>query len=321
MQEIYGATDDARIHLGQFYLRHMSAGPIPVDVKFGRLPVGADFNTSPLFCGFLSLGLCPQPRDQSIDGDFSVDPSSTWGGRLKLEPKDFYLMVGAYQVRPHYGGPYGFDWGFSHTTGVVLPFEAGWTPRFGPNGLQGHYKMGFTYDSADRPDLTPGRRTHDHRVSLYASVDQMLMRTGTTGTDGVILIGGWTHADPHSAIFRDYGYIGVAGRGLIPSRPADTIEALASHGWISHALTEAQRVALAAGETLPTGFSPAPGSFAGPATAPGIQTSATVYEINCGMHAARGVTLTPDLQYVVHPGATRAVPRALVVAGRAEVDF
>lgn len=321
VQEIYGATDDAKIHLGQFYLQHMSGGPFAIDVKFGRLPVGADFNTSPLFCGFLSLGMCPQPRGQSIDGSFSVDPSSTWGGRIKAGSQDFYLMGGAYQVRPHYGGRYGFDWGFSHTIGVILPFEAAWTPRLGAQALQGHYKVGFTYDSTNRPDLTPGHRIHDHSLSLYAAFDQMLVRTGKSGTDGVILIGGWTHANRHTAIFRDYAYAGVVAHGIVPSRPADTIEALVSHGWISHALTESQRVALASGEALPTGFPPAPGSFGGPATAPGIQTSTTVYEINYGVHAAKGITLTPDLQYVEHPGATHAVPSALVIAGRAEVDF
>ena len=321
VQEIYGATGNAQVHLGQFYLEHMSGGSFAIDEKVGRLPVGADFNTSPLYCGFLSLGLCPQPRGQSIDGDFSVDPSSTWGGRIKAGPASFYLMGGAYQVRPRYGGPSGFDWGFSHTTGVIVPMEAAWTPRLGPSGLQGHYKLGFTYDSTDRPDLTPGHRVHDHSLSVYASFDQMLLRTGKNGTDGVILLGGWTHASPRTAIFRDYAFAGMVARGVIPSRPADTIEALAAHGWISHALTEAQRTALAADETLPTGFPPAPGSFGAPAIAPGVQTSTTVYEINYGFHATRGVTLTPDLQYVVHPGAARAVPSALVIAGRVELDF
>ncbi|WP_454887422.1 carbohydrate porin [Sphingomonas oryzagri] len=321
VQEIYGATDDARIHLGQLYLQHMTGGPLTVDIKAGRLPVGADFNTSPLFCGFLSLGLCPQPRGQSIDGDFSVDPSSTWGGRIKVAKKDVYLMVGAYQVRPRYGGPYGFGWGFSHTTGATVPLEAGWTPRLGRDQLQGHYKIGLTYDTTDRPDLRAANRIHDHSLSFYASFDQMLVRTGRNGTDGVVLLGGWTHANPHTAIFRDYAYAGVVARGIIPSRPADTIEALVTHGWISRALTDAQRAALASGETLPTGFPPAPGSFAGPATAPGVQTGTTVYEVNYGVHVARGMILTPDLQYVVHPGATRAVRNALVVAGRAEIDF
>ncbi|MGI4877089.1 MAG: carbohydrate porin [Janthinobacterium lividum] len=321
VQEIYGATGNAQAHLGQFYLEHTGSGRFALDVKAGRLPVGADFNTSPLFCGFLSLGLCPQPRGQSIDGAFSVDPSSTWGGRVKTGTKEITFMAGAYQVRPRYGGPSGFDWGFSHTTGVEVPIEADWTPRFGASELQGHYKVGVTYDSSDRVDLTPGVPIHHHSFSAYASIDQMVIRTGKNGTDGVMLLGGWTHADPDMAIFRDFGFAAVVGRGVIPSRPSDTIEALVTHGWISHALTETQRNALAQAAALPTGYPPAPGSFAGPATAPGVQTDTTVYEVNYGLHAARGVILTPDLQYVVHPGATGAVRNALVLAGRVELDF
>ncbi|UAK25255.1 carbohydrate porin [Sphingomonas nostoxanthinifaciens] len=321
VQEIYGATGNANIHLGQLYLQHMSGGPIGVDVKFGRLPVGADFNTSPLYCGFLSLGMCPQPRGQSIDGSFSVDPSSTWGGRLKLGEGHLSIAAGAYQVRPRYGGPSGFDWGLSNTTGYVVPVEAVWSPSFGPGKLQGHYKLGLTYDSSDRPDLTPGGTLHSHSVSYYASFDQMLIRIGKGGADGVMLLGGWTHADPDTAIFRDYGFIGLVARGIVPSRPADALQLLATHGWISHSLTDAQRVALVEGMTLPTGFAPAPGSFAGPATAPGVQTATTVYEANYAMHVARGLILTPDFQYVVHPGAATSVPNATIFAGRAEIDF
>lgn len=321
VQEIYGATGNAQIHLGQFYLQQMSGGRISVDVKLGRLPVGADFNTSPLYCGFLSLGICPQPRGQSIDGDFSVDPSSTWGGRIKIGPKGFHLMVGAYQVRPRFGGPNGFDWGFSHTTGVTVPVEAAWTPRFGANGLQGHYKLGLTYDSTNRQDITPSGRLHDHSLSYYASADQMLIRTGKNGSDGVMLLGGWTHANRHTAIFRDYAFVGVVARGLIPSREADTIEAIVTHGWISRDLTQAQRLALVEDLPLPTGFPVAPGGFGGAAVAPGVQTNTTVYEINYGLHAMRGVTLTPDIQYVVRPAATSVVPNALVLGGRAELDF
>ncbi len=149
----------------------------------------------------------------------------------------------------------------------------------------------------------------------------MLVRTGKNGTDGLMVLGGWTHANRHTAIFRDYAFAGLVAKGVIPSRPADSIEAMVTHGWISQSLTNAQELALAAGEELPTGFPPAPGSFNGPATAPGMQTSTTTYELGYAFSIKSGFTVTPDVQYVVQPGATTAVRNALVLGGRVQIDL
>ena len=321
VQEIYGATDHAVAHLGYFYLEHVSGDEVSVDAKAGRLPVGLDFAASPLYCGFLSLGLCPEPRGLTINGSFSTDPSSTWGARVKVAPKGFYLMGGIYQVRPRYGGPSGFDWGFSNTSGAVVPVELGWTPQTGSGQLQGHYKLGIAYDTSDYPDLLSGRSKHHHRLSYYALFDQMLVRTGRNGTDGLILLGGWSHADRATSIFRDFAFVGLAANGIVHSRPHDSIQVLVTRGWVSHRLTEAQQLADASGQPLPTGFPPAPGGFGPVPTAPGIQTDETIYEVNYKLHAADGVILTPDLQYVEHPGATRSIPDGVVLGGRIELDF
>lgn len=321
VQEIYGATDHAAAHLGYFYLEHVSGDAVSIDAKAGRLPVGLDFAASPLYCGYLSLGLCPEPRGLTINGSFSTDPSATWGARVKIGPKHFYAMAGVYQVRPRYGGPSGFDWGFSHTSGAIVPVELGWAPRFGAAGLQGHYKLGLAYDTSDYPAITPGGPMRHHKLSYYVLADQMIARTGPNGTDGLILLAGWSHADPATSIFRDFAFAGVTAKGVIPSRPDDSIRVLAARGWVSHALTDAQRVALAAGEPLPTGFPPAPGGFGPTPVAPGVQTRETIFEVNYSLHAAKGVILTPDLQYIERPGGVDAIPNALVLGGRVEVDF
>lgn len=321
VQEIYGSTKHAAAHLGQLYAQHIGGGRIALDEKAGRLPVGADFAGSPLYCQFVSLGLCPQPRGLSLDGSFSIDPSSTWGGRVKAATKTLYVMAGLYQVRPRYGGPSGFDIGFSHDTGVIVPVELGFTPRSGAGGLQGHYKLGAAIDTSDRANLAPAGPGHGHHAAYWAEFDQMLWRTGADGTAGLILLGGWTHADPATSVFRDYGFVGLTARGVIAGRPADSIDLLATLGQVSGRLTAAQRAALATGDVLPTGFAPAPGSFAKPAVAPGVQTRETIIEANYAAHLADGLVLTPDVQYVVHPGGTRVVRAALVLAGRLEVNF
>lgn len=321
VQEIYGSTAHAAAHLGQFYAEHAAGDQVSTDIKVGRLPVGADFAWSPLYCQFVSLGLCPQPRALSLNGDFSVDPSSTWAGRVRIGSTALYGMIGAYQVRPRYGGPSGFDWGTSHTTGAIFPVELGWTPRFGADALQGHYKIGFSFDTSNAPNLAPDGPERHQRLQFWILADQMLIRTGKDGMQGLILLGGWSHGDPTQAILRDFAFGGLSAAGLIRSRPADTIQFMVDYAAVSHRLTAAQIAALDAGTTLPTGFPPAPGSFAAAAAAPGIQTHEWIAELNYGVHLHDGVVLTPDVQFIGRPGAVKAISDALAVGGRFEVNF
>ncbi len=320
VQEIYGgAGGDRRIHLVQLYAEQLAAGG-KLDLKVGRLPVGQDFGASPLYCQFLSLGLCPEPRSLSLDTGFTIYPNATWGARLRVQPGAGYVMAGLYQARPRFGGPSGFDWGFSHTTGAELNAEAGWEPRLGGGELQVHYKAGLAIDTSDAADPLTGA-ARGHRFAFYLLADQMIARTGKSGTDGVMLLAGWSHADPTSAVLSDFVFAGAMARGVVPGRPHDSVEALVSHGEVSREVTAAQRQALAAGKPLPSGFPYAPGSFGGAAVPPGVQTGEWVAELNYGAKLASGITVTPDLQYVDHPAAARRIPNALVLAGRLEIDF
>ena len=320
VQEIYGGVGGADLHLSYAYGEYLFAGG-KADVKAGRLSVGQDFARSPLYCQFLTLQLCPQPRALPLGSGFSIVPSATWGIRLHVQPGSVYAAVGGYQVRPRFGGPSGFDWGFSDSTGLVVPAEIGWEPRFGPRELQGHYKAGLSVDTSNYPDLSPNRRGHGERLSWWLLADQMLLRTGKNGADGLMLLAGWTHGDPDTAFLSDFAFAGLVARGVIRSRPHDAFQLLVGHANISNKLTAAQRAAQAGGQMLPTGFAPAPGSFAAPATAPGVQTSHDFIEVNYGFKVTEGVTLTPDVQYLWRPAAARAVPDALIIAARIEISL
>lgn len=319
VQEIYGGTGHAAAHLVYLYGEQLLAGG-KLDLKAGRMDVGQDFATSPLYCQFLSLGLCPEPRSLSLDPNFTIYPNATWAARARAQSGAVYAQAGAYQARPRYGGPSGFDWGFSHTTGFELPAEIGWEPRLGAAGLQGHYKAGAVLNTSNTRDPLTGV-DHRRRSAWYLLVDQMIARTGKSGTDGVILIGGWAHADPRTAVLSDYAFGGVVARGVVRGRSGDTVEALVSHGSVSGRVTAAQRLAAAEGRSLPSEFPDAPGSFGAAAIPPGVQSGEWIVEANYGFKARPGVTLVPDVQFVGRPAAVKTIPDALVVAGRIEVNF
>jgi porin len=319
VQEIYGGTNNAIVSIVYLYGEQLLFDGA-VDVKAGRMNVGQDFASSPLYCQYLSLGLCPEPRSLTLDSGFTIYPNSTWGTRGRVQAKDLYAALGVYQARPRFGGPTGFDWGFSHTTGVEVPAEIGWEPRIGSDQLQGHYKVGVAFNTSDTRDpLT--LRNHGHRTSWYVLVDQMVRRTGKSGTDGVILLAGWAHADSKTSVLSDFAFAGLSARGVVHGRPADTVELLVSHGSVSHRVTIAQRLAQGAGLPLPSGFPSAPGSFAAAATPPDVQTGEWVIEANYGLKVQPGVTVVPDMQFVGRPAAARSIPDALVLAGRLEVNF
>ena len=328
VQEIYGGGGDVAAHLAYLYGEEKLAGGV-LDVEAGRLDVGQDFATSPLYCEFMTLSVCPSDRALTLQGAFTIFPAATWGARLKVQPpsagvvKTAYLQLGAYQVRPEDGGRSGFDFSTSDTTGAIIPVELGTEPQFGPDKLIGHYKLGAVYDTSSYPDLyedeaggalaASGRtgREHRGRASFYVLADQMVMRTGKNGTDGVIVLGGYTRADPHTAVISDLGFLGVLASGIVPGRPHDSIGAQVVRFKVSDQLEATQRLEAALGAPLTDGLS---GALAGAPA--GVQGEQTTLEGRYDVDVAEGVHVMPDFQYVMHPDGARRYPDAAVLAVR-----
>lgn len=320
VQEIYGGAGrpGTVAHLAYAY------GEIPlhggaVDIEAGRLPVTHDFASSPLYCDLLSTIVCGSPRAEAGDAAFTIFPNSTWGARLRLSlTKSLVLMGGAYQVRSAFGGNSGFDWGFSSSTGVVLPVEVDWLPKFGTQALPGHYKVGVTYDSSDYTDLAldaaglPFARTGaaprvgGRRSSYYVLADQMIVRTGAGATAGVVLFGGVVQMNDRAYTLGRIAFGGAHLGGLAKSRPDDAVNLLFGYQRVSAALTATQRIDAAAALPLAGG-------------APSVQTSQWVAEANYNIHVTSGLHLIPDMQYVTRPDATAHNRSALVLACRISI--
>ena len=320
VQEIYGGAGGPGTvaHLAYAYGELVLRGGA-VDIEAGRLPVTNDFASSPFYCDLLSTIVCGSPRAETGDSAFTIFPNATWGTRVRLSlTKTIVMMGGAYQVRPAFGGNSGFNWGFSSTTGVMLPAEIDWLPKFGAKALPGHYKIGFTYDSSNYSDLyldAVGRsfarsgstpRIGGHRRSFYVLTDQMIARTGQAPTAGVVLFGGFVQMNDQAYTLRQIGFGGAHLGGLIKRRPDDAINVLVGYQSVSHALTTTQRIEAAAQLPLEDG-------------ANGVQTSQWVAEVNYNIHVTSGLHLIPDIQYIARPDATAQNRSALIVGGRISI--
>lgn len=317
VQEIYGGGGDVAVHLAYLYAEESLAGGA-FDIEAGRMIVGDDFAESPLYCEFMSHANCPSLRDLGVATGFSTYPDGTWGGRVKITPDDqLALKAGLYQVRPLYGGRSGFDWAGSGSTGVILPVELDWTPRFGPDQLVGHYKVGLTFDSSSYADLgvVAGPPSQDRgRTSWYVLGDQMLKRTGPDGTDGIILLAGYSRSDPNTSVIDELVYAGVLADGIIPGRSSDSVGVQVMRFHVSNDLAAAQAFQLANGLPLSSGLM-------GVASPGAVQGQETDIEVRYGFRIREGFHLMPDFQYVIHPNATTRYPDAAVIGLRVTLSL
>ena len=322
VQQLYGGGGDVLTHLVYLYAEQKLLDST-LNVKAGRLYVNRDFATSPIYCEFLSLSFCPGPRPLVLQDSFTVFPNSTWGGRVQGSPMpSVYLEAGAYQVRPQFGGRSGLNWSLNGTTGVSVPVELGWEPRFGGDQLQGHYKVGGLYDTSAYPDLSAGQygsllmRSSDTgnigrrqgQAMAYTLVDQMILRTGPNGTDGVIAFAGYAYADPRTAAIGQEAFGGIYARGVIPARPGDSIGVSASWFEASRYLTATQKLQRSLGKPVSAGL--------GTSILPSgdVQGHEIVLEARYAAKLSTGILLTSDLQYVIRPNET-AQRRSAAVAG------
>jgi porin len=227
-------------------------------------------------------------------------------------------------VNPNNGGIAGWDL-FEHgSTGVSVPVEFGWVPKFGPNGLVGHYKFGFDEDTSTYPNLFLGSngqplaqtgqqgRPENGRRMYYVLVDQMLARTGDGDTDGLVAFGGWVHADRDISPLENQVFGGVLESAAFLGRPQDSMGFAVSWFQVSGALTSTQRLEQTLGLPLTGG---------GLGTPSGVQTQEETLEAMYTATVYHGVSLMPDVQYVIHPGATSRVPNAVAIGLQANVTF
>ncbi|GEB03282.1 porin B [Gluconobacter roseus NBRC 3990] len=321
VQEIWGGGGDvARL---VYFTFEQSLAQGRVNIMVGRMLAGTDFAASDLYCGFQNLGLCPNPESLFLNsrtsgGGYQIFPYSSWGGHIRVRPlHNVYIQGGAFEEdTSNLIGASGWDWSTSKATGVLFPFEIGFTPWSGPHGLPGHYKIGGMFDTASHPDYlyqsqiaagaTPTvGKTKRGITQIYALADQMIYRTGPGTTSGIVLLGGFVWSDRATAMIDRFGFGGVSTTGLIPGRKMDQINFLALYGKINSRIGGSE--AITAAKT-------------GKVT-PGIQSNEVDLEFDYAATLTKGLIMMPNIQYIIRPNAVSSYPNALVFGLRTNVTF
>nr|WP_298796421.1 carbohydrate porin [uncultured Acetobacter sp.] len=302
--EIYGAGGNVIAHLG-YAFAEQKLWHDQLDLMAGRMGAAMLFNASPIYCDFFSFGACPSPR--AITGGsqnaFIMPPQNNWSFYASLSlAHNIYLRSGVNAVGGQLGGRSGFNWSNHGVTGVMLPFELGWTPTWGKDHKPIHLRAGFYGSTAQAEDIalnrshqlliTTGGSPLERRGSMaaWAGGDVMLFRQTAASDGGLVGFFNYNHSDDRISIYRDMGLIGAEDRGFWSARPLDRLGFMFLWSRQSHWLARHQKQG-GIGQT---------------------QSHTGIIEFQYSAHIAPGMILTPDIQYVIRPGATGRYRNAVV---------
>lgn len=312
-QEVFGRGDIARL-IELWYEQKLFDDM--VTFKFGRMPQG-DFNN--FGCEFTNLTFCGAPAGNIVGNYWYNWPISQWAAWGRVNVGDVDFRSGVYETNPR-----DLDLAFSPgwfccATGAMLNAELGWSPKFGPDGLQGRYQGGVWYDTAGGPDVLadangrpfvltglPAAQTSD-RYGFYIQGVQQLTGTGVYNPDsgwkstkGLALFVNFVAADRATSTLDNQFAAGVYYAGPFASRPDDTLGLAVGRTEYNSRAAEALQLAN-----------------------PGIAVPHAEYplEVYYSVQVQPGFDVRPDFQYIVHPGGITHAPDVVVLGLRTDLKF
>jgi porin len=313
VQEIFGRGQTAR--LTAFWYDQKFADGL-VEWKIGQMPFSEDF--SAFSCDFQNLTFCGPAAGNIVSNYIYNWPISQWASLWKLNLVGFgYLQFAAFDQNPKYLGLQQalLPVFFSGSTGVLIPAELAWLPKFGD--LRGSYKFGGWYDSSSAPDavsdinggpavvtglpLLRGRGRYGAYVNF---LQQLTHNSAINVRGGMSLFFNATIADRRSAFIDAQVAVGLVYTGPFRSRPDDDIGLAVGTTHVN------SRVAWS--EMLQ--------NFAGLGPVP-VQSSEYVVEAYYTYLPLNGLKVRPNIQYVNDPGGTSQNRNALVFGLKTVASF
>lgn len=274
--------------------------------QVGYFPAAAEFDYNPLLCSFLNQGFCGHPNSLAADSSgFQNPPGAQLGGRVTwfFHP-DLYLKVAVFDVNPtrFTDSRQGFRLDTHGSTGAISLSELGWTPGLGSDNLPGHYKIGAYYDTSSAPDVVNPKIQHTGRSSGWISLDQMIFNVGGDNSRGLVLFGNLTSDNHSTSQITSYDSLGMVFLGPFASRPDDVL----SLGWAKSFLNKRKFNAEVRAKP----------DF-------GYLGAEQYVDLSYRIQLTPWMFLTPDAQYLIHPGvfSAKRYPNATVLGGEISFKF
>ena len=315
VQEVYGRGQTVR--LTQMWFEQMYLNRT-VSWKFGRMSFGGDFAT--FSCDFQNLTFCgSQPGN--IEGGYIFNwPISQWGSRVKVVLDGFgYYQVGVFDQNQQY---LGFDsklwpvW-YQGSTGVLVPVEIAWQPKFYNNWLAGSYKFGAWYSSGQQPDAVYDNFGNLFALSgqppaarqglygAYVSFQQQITRgSNENPNEGLRVFFNAAFADNVTATSDWQIAAGFWYTGPLEVRPNDVI------AFAVGTTHQNQRITELASLQNALGLGPVP-----------VKDSEYVFELDYTFESTPGLLIRPNIQYINSPGGSNVTRDVWVLGLKTIISF
>ncbi len=235
-------------------------------------------------------------------------PRGTLGARIAVRIGDGVTLQSAiYQGDPFEPGDsgHGMKWRPGGETGYLLMNEAQfrWNHEEKAEGLAGEVKGGFWYHTSEvaSPDVASTRR-FPGTYGFYGVIDQMLYRLGEPSESspdrGVAWFARVAVNPQEQNVLGFYVDTGVSCTGWLASRREDTV----AIGFACGRLTRGARQTLIGEGSRGVG-------------------EEMLVELTYRCQVTPWLAVQPDLQWIIHPGATRDFGNAVVVGIRSTITF
>jgi porin len=284
-----------------------------LNIAYGRLIANDDFLRSPLYCQFVNNSFCGSPKPVFLQNPFTFTayPLATWGARVRYDtPSRVWTLQGAVYdgdpegkqgnatSRDH--NAHGTSWGLGNN-GVTLAGELHYhVNRDADTALPGTYKIGGYYMTGEFQDVSSvDSATKTGNAMGWLLADQMLYRAEPGSGRGLwgfgALVFSFTNdTNPMPWYFN----AGLVYEGLFRGRPRDTTGLAVTSGWFGDEVNFARRT-----DALPE------------------KDYEAVIELNYRFVLGRGISIQPDIQYIIRPAGTDEIDNALAIGAKVSVNF
>ncbi len=267
----------------------------PLSVRVGQLAADTEFAGSDHGALFLNSAFgWPPFLSGNLPNVGPAFPKGTPGARVALTPVEWLTLQSAvYQGNPYEDAANrtGTRWHIGGDNGWTWMHEA--QLRWNPEGRPGQLKLGAWTHTGRFADLLDETRTHSGNYGFYGVIDQTFWRPDPEGEAGL----GWfvrAGGSPKSCnLFAFYADSGFTWRGITPSRADDTLGLAVAWGCLSSAAREATQ----------------------------SRRSEVALELTYQCQVTPWMSIQPDVQWIIQPGASAEVANALVFGLRAAVVF
>ncbi|MCM5703801.1 carbohydrate porin [Larsenimonas salina] len=296
-QEVWGRGQTTR--LTQLWYRQTYFDDA-LDIKLGRIPVGADF--AAVDSQFQNLALGGGQPGNWAGGIWYNWPVSQWAARVRLNmTPQWYAQIGFFNENPsNLDVRNALDLKHSGTTGTLIPAEIGWTPRLFAQELPGKYALGGYYSTADA-DRADGDGTTGRRFGVYFVAQQQLTARNNDPHRGLTATVQGAYNDQRTSTIDRYLSAALSYVGPFDARPRDEVGV--GIGWVhvNDDVSDARRQS-----NIEQGYTYDDAAYL---PAQGSEYNTEVYY---GVSVNRWLKLQPNLQYIVHPGGLGEVDDAVV---------